>query len=280
MANLNPVYSVSDTHLSAIADAIRSKTGLTASLSYPGGFIDALNALGSKPFTLEQVIERSGVAGSSRIVALTAVPSCYFESYKNVAMEEFPNCTYIGNSGFELCTTLTTMTFPICSYVGSSAFYSCYSLTTVSCPVCTYIGSYAFRYCSSLVSVSFPACSYIGDYAFQNCSNLTSITFPACSYLGSGVFSSCRSLTTISLPSCSLIGNSTFASCYNLLSIYLLGSFVASLNGGSVFISTPISNYTTSTGGIYGSIYVPASLLARYKAKTYWSVYSARIVGV
>lgn len=36
----------------------------------------------------------------------------------------------------------------------------------------------------------------------------------------------------------------------------------------------------TSTGGIYGSIYVPASLLASYKTATNWITYSSRFVGV
>ena len=45
-------------------------------------------------------------------------------------------------------------------------------------------------------------------------------------------------------------------------------------------MSTPISNYTSSTGGVYGSIYVPASLYNDYVTDTNWSAYSARIVSV
>jgi hypothetical protein len=71
-----------------------------------------------------------------------------------------------------------------------------------------------------------------------------------------------------------------FNSCFNLLSLYILTSAVPTLGASSTFVSTPISNYTTSTGGVHGSIYVKASLLASFKAATRWSAYSARMVGL
>ena len=48
----------------------------------------------------------------------------------------------------------------------------------------------------------------------------------------------------------------------------------------NAFINTPISNYTTSTGGVYGSIFVPSALLDTYKNATNWKTYSARMVGL
>ena len=52
-------------------------------------------------------------------------------------------------------------------------------------------------------------------------------------------------------------------------------------NGGtSTFTSTPIAGYTTSTGGVYGSIFVPASLYDRYISATNWVTYSSRFVSV
>ena len=72
-----------------------------------------------------------------------------------------------------------------------------------------------------------------------------------------------------------------FRSCYNLLSLYLLKTTaIISLSGTSQFLSTPISTYTTSTGGEYGKIYVPSSLYATYIANTSWKAYSARFVSL
>ena len=76
-----------------------------------------------------------------------------------------------------------------------------------------------------------------------------------------------------------MISSYAFAYCYNLLSVYLLGSSIPLITS-TTFSSTPIAGYTTSTDGVYGSIYVPASLYNDYISATNWSVYSARIVSV
>ena len=55
---------------------------------------------------------------------------------------------------------------------------------------------------------------------------------------------------------------------------------MATLTSTNTFASTPISTYTTSTGGVYGSIYVPDTLLDSYKAANNWKTYSARFVGL
>lgn len=134
-------------------------------------------------------------------------------------------------------------------------------------PICSYIGSSAFYY-SNIASINAPRCTSIGMYAFQNCSALATASFPACTSIGVSAFGFCQPLSTASFPVCTSIGNYAFRACYNLLSLYLTGSSLCSLANVNAFTSTPISDYTTSTGGVYGSIYVPASLLASYKAAT------------
>ncbi len=163
---------------------------------------------------------------------------------------------------------------PIYAFCGRS------NLEEVDFPACTTISSSAFLSCSALTTASFPACTSIGVSAFRRCYSLTSINFPVCTSIGSYTFQECTSLTTASFPSCTTIGTYAFGSCYNLLSLYLLGSSLCFLAGMAAFTSTPISTYTASTGGVYGSIYVPASLLASYKAATNWVRYSSRFVGV
>ena len=98
--------------------------------------------------------------------------------------------------------------------------------------------------------------------------------------IGDYVFARCSSLTTVSFPSAKYISTSAFYRCYNLLSFYLMGSSVASLANVNAFASTPISNYTSSTGGVHGSIFVPASLYNSYLTAANWSLYSSRIVSV
>ena len=90
----------------------------------------------------------------------------------------------------------------------------------------------------------------------------------------------CQNLTNVSLPKVSFMSSYAFQQCYNLLSLYLNVSSIPSLQNINVFSSTPISNYTTSTGGVYGSIFVPTSLYSSFISATNWANYSSRIVSM
>lgn len=242
--------------------------------------------------------------------SLTTVnfPSCTsiglsaFAYCSNLTTVSFPSCTRIGANAFYSCSSLTTVSFPSCTSIGGYAFYYCSKLTTVSFPSCTSISNYAFAYCTSLTTVSFPSCTSIGSYAYTNCSRLTTVSFssctsiganafmycssltatsfPLCTSIGNSAFAYCYSLTTVSFPSCTSIGANAFNRCYNLLSLYLTGSSVANLSNSNAFTSAPIAGYTTSTGGVYGSIFVPSSLYSTYIASTNWVYFSSRFVSV
>ena len=214
-----------------------------------------VNVAGGGGFTVDQIAMRSisgDISGNASIIDNYAFYHC-----SDLTTVNFPSCTMIGNYAFQNCSNLTTANFPSCTTIGNSAFYSCTSLTTASFPSCTMIKNHAFYGCTSLTAASFPSCTMIGNYAFAYCFNLT----------------------TVSFPSCTTIGSATFYRCFNLLSIYLLGSSITSITS-TTFDSTPIAGYTTSTGGAYGSIFVPASLYDSYLTEIYWSKYTDRIVSV
>ena len=146
-------------------------------------------------------------------------------------------------------------------------------------PFVSEIGTYAFANCSNLASVNLPQVTSIRNFAFYHCSSLASISLPQATTIGEYAFDDCETLISISLPQVTIIEHFAFAYCYNLLSLYLLGSSIPTLTT-TAFNSTPISTYTTSTGGIYGSIYVPASLYSDYLIASGWSTYSERIVSI
>lgn len=232
----------------------------------------------------------------------TSIGSYAFYSCSALTSINLLSCTTVGGGAFGNCYKLSTANFPVCTSINFSMFYNCSSLTSVNFPVCTSIGSYAFYSCSQLESISFPNCTYVEGNAFQGCyklssvnisnctsintsafaqcSMLTSINLPSCTIVGYSAFRSCWSLTTVILPVCTNIGNAAFSTCYNLLSLYLLGSSYCSLQGTNAFYSTPIGGYTTSTGGVYGSIFVPASLYNSYVGLYPWNTYSSRFVSL
>ena len=144
-------YSIEDTTLTGIADAIRGKTG------------------GTDPVAVSDMaaqIEGIEVGGGGDIDALI---------YRSITEISSSSVTSIGDSAFRNCSNLTTVDFPVATSIGSSAFYSCSSLTTVDFPVATSIGTYAFYSCRSLTTADFPVVTSIGTYAFNSCRVLKSL---------------------------------------------------------------------------------------------------------
>ena len=112
--------------------------------------------------------------------------------------------------------------------IGESAFENCRSLTSVTIPnSVTSIGWSAFFYCKSLTSVTIPdSVTSVGAYAFLGCTSLTSVTIPnSVTSIGGCAFDECWSLTSVTIPdSVTSIGDSAFASCTSLTDVYYAGS--------------------------------------------------------
>ena len=84
--------------------------------------------------------------------------------------------------------------------IGDSAFEGCSGLTSITIPnSVTSIGGWAFSYCSGLTSITIPnSVTSIGNYAFYICSGLTSITIPSSvTSIGKSSFYRCNGLTSI-----------------------------------------------------------------------------------
>ncbi|MBQ3042116.1 MAG: leucine-rich repeat protein, partial [Clostridia bacterium] len=100
--------------------------------------------------------------------------------------------------------------------IGNSAFNCCDSLTSITIPdSVTSIGSEAFRWCTSLTSITIPdGVTSIGDDAFSWCTSLTSITIPdSVTSIGEWAFKYCNSLTSIYIPDgVTSIGDDAFSS--------------------------------------------------------------------
>ena len=152
--------------------------------------------------------------------------------------------TSIGESAFEWCSSLASVTIPN-SVMGivNRAFYRCSSLTSVTIGNSVMgIGDEAFCGCSSLTSITIPnSVMGIGDWAFGSCDDLTSVTIPnSVTSIGNAAFGSCDALSSIVVES----GNSTYDSRENCNAIIetATNTLIASCK------NTIIPNSVTSIG--------------------------------
>jgi uncharacterized protein YjdB len=163
-------------------------------------------------------------------------------SYNN---EDY-SVTSIGNSSFQRCTGLTSITIPnSVASIGYFAFFNCTSLTSFTIPnLVTLIEDCTFFGCSSLTSVTIPnSVTSIGTDSFYNCTSLTNVTIPnSVTSIGYESFKECSNLTNVTIPnSVTSILQYAFFRCTSLVSV-IIPSSVTSLGYAAFYECTSLTN--------------------------------------
>lgn len=119
---------------------------------------------------------------------------------------------------------------------------------------------YWFKSCTWYsVETNYPFVPMVG---FIECYSMFEISLPECTYIGEGAFGSCVNLQDLSLPYCSSIGSICFQKCSQLYGITIGYSSVCTLSYYH-WSSTELLNVNY--------VYVPSSLVSRYKTAPVWS---------
>jgi len=157
--------------------------------------------------------------------SVTIIGQSAFQECTGLTSITIPNSvTSINESAFQNCTNLASITIPnSVTSIGAYAFKVCTSLTSITIPnSVTSIGNYAFGQCTSLTAATIgTGVTSIGNYAFQNCTSLISITIPnSVTSIGAYAFKVCTSLTTATIGTgVTSIGNYAFRDCTSLATV-------------------------------------------------------------
>lgn len=104
-------YLTNTTDLTAVADAIRAKGGISGPLVYPDGFVTAI-----------QAIETGGGSGSDELVN-SLIDRTISGAYVNNTV------TIIGRYGLAGCTKLSSVVLPAVQITNANAMLGCSALT-------------------------------------------------------------------------------------------------------------------------------------------------------
>lgn len=192
--------------IKAIADAIRTKTGMTdvMTLDEMPAKISGMPSGAKEPY-VEESYDEDGNLITAKLVGHTIVRNDAYASSSNLASIELPSSiTSIGARAFRNCSNMILTELPSSLItVGSSAFVHCYKLSLTELPSnLITIDTGAFQVCTGLTSIVFPSSlTTIGAYAFNNCSNLESVRFLGTpTSIDENTFNGCTNLTSIKVP--------------------------------------------------------------------------------
>lgn len=250
--------------LTAIADAIRSKTGKTDGLTLDAmpGEIEGIQAGGDASIA-DGLVDRTLTSYSS------------------------DNLTMVGNYAFASCTGLTNVSLPNVAKVGDYAFHGCASLTNVSLPYVTTLPGHVFEN-SGLRTFFLPKVTSVGSSCLEN-TKIESITtedlpsleswggtygfsIPTLKYfrhtlaaiMNTRTFQGCGALEKVDTHAAGITYNS-LSGCTSLNTLILRRTdAVCELGNTGAINNTPILKGT-------GFVYVPRALLEEYRQATNWS---------
>lgn len=268
---------ITDGLLTAIADAIRAKTGDEGTLT-PAEMAQAIEDLpegAAEPY-VEYTFEH-GFVKTAILHGLTEIPA-YFLGHTSgnpgqlTSIDIPEGVTSIGQNAFSL-SGLRQVSLPSTLFsIGNEAFANC-GLSQIDIPAgVRQIGNGAFKSCTSLTSIVLPEAltttNVDSGSMFSGCTYLVSCNIPSgMTLIPSYCFSGCTRLVMTEIPAhVTQINAAAFQNCKGLTSIDILGATnipQSSAFGGCTnlktvrFHDTPSAIHVSAFPTAVTNIYVP-----------------------
>ena len=295
----------SDSDISDIADAIRSKNGTsnTYKVSQMASAIQAIptgiTPTGTKQISITQNgtttedvtnyasaeitvnvsggggISVDGIAtgvepsGSITITASSIVGQAFINN-TGITGVTGNNLTIIAGGAFQSCTNMTSASFPNVTQIGDDGFNGCTKLVSIDVrKLVEFVTKRGFSGCSKLTTFvgGLTKLTTISEYCFYK-TRVPVFVFPA---ITSGIGSNCFGVNT-ALTTCDFgvglnsVGASAFSGASSFTTLIIRKASVASLSDISAFKNTPFRS-----GKAGGTLYVPNDLISSYQSASNWS---------
>lgn len=174
--------TVQDSSLTSVADAIRAKTGKSASMQFPGEFVSEIGSIetGGGGISVDGLVTGAEPVGAITINASTMSPANrerVFAGCVNITSVYAPNLTMIRAMMFAYCSGLQSISFPkLTSVNGAQHFYYCESLTDVDLPRLTTLGNNSFQGCTKLETLDLPSVTRMSSVrVLYGCTKLSTL---------------------------------------------------------------------------------------------------------
>lgn len=227
-----------NTDLTAVADAIRTKGGTSASLAFPTGFVDAIEAIETGGGgDIDSYI--NGTA-ESIVSDVTVVRDRAFQDFTALKTVELTGNVWIKGNGFSGCTGITSFKAYNAYRIYGNAFYDVACDALVFPNITSEIGSSAFTSFKGTKVDLGGAALAIKTAVFSGATNLTTIIL--------------RKPSVVSLTATSCFSNSPFASGKAGGTLYVPSSLISSYQSATNW-STILGYANNSIQAIEGSIY-------------------------
>lgn len=217
-------------------------------------------------FSLNTDTETLTIEGTGAMTNYSEGKAPWYSHRSSVRKVVLPEgLTQVGSYAFANCTQLDDIMLPnTVERMGDHAFAHCTSLTDIEVPAgVTSLSGWSFFECTGLQNVTMhEGLTTIGSNAFYGCTAMADLELPATlTTISNGAFEYCTSLTEITLPkSVTAIGDWAFAHSTNLTDVY-------SYCGKWPYTGI---NILADTNVGHGTLYVPAELMDKYRANSYW----------